>query len=597
MPIAHVVLTPPPAAPSPPPAAPIQPSWGSQQYLPLSLVDMTRELAELAERDARFERAAELAADLEQELTRLTGRVAPPRRRRRRTAAKRAVPRPPAAERLLEAFQVECASLGSVVQRLDDRGMTISSSQLSDLRLGERTRRIFQDAGLLYVQDVANLSAVQAMAVPHLAPTSVAEVRAAIMFALEAAGAERPPMLPPPGHNGDLFEGAIHGVNQLPARERETVVLRTGVGDRVYDIDEVARAVGVLPEQVPQLERHALNTLLSQPGPLEACWKFEDLCAHLGLSWDDERLPTVVASRYPNTRASFTRLVSWLVREKNKLAADASGREVSVPNGIAHFEEMVVATLGRYGDLSEGALTNHVRAALSPIDREQYPEVEVVERVKILGPAVQNDSGIFRLPEAPIPGVDDRHIRALNGLIGALQRLGSARISALTTEVNRRLPRAYQVNEQFVRSWLTRHPEMFTQSDTERFKLASFDIDILSGLATSWKPGDGSSAGGAGRTGNVAVERLHDRVAVEIAEFLRREGPQTIGRIRSHLYGRFIGLASADAIITASPHRFARQPNGLIALRSEEEASVADFSDAVAPATPPGRRSHFWQRR
>ena len=61
--------------------------------------------------------------------------------------------------------------------------------------------------------------------------------------------------------------------------------------------------------------------LLSQPGPLEACWKFEDLCAHLGLSWDDERLPTVVAARYPNTRASFTRLVSWLVHEKNRLAA------------------------------------------------------------------------------------------------------------------------------------------------------------------------------------------------------------------------------------------------------------------------------------
>jgi hypothetical protein len=167
----------------------------------------------------------------------------------------------------------------------------------------------------------------------------------------------------------------------------------------------------------------------------------------------------------------------------------------------------------------------------------------------------------------------------------------------LTAEVNRRLPRSYQVNEQFVRSWLTRHPELFTQSDSERFKLASLDIDILSGLATSWKPGDGPTTGGPGRTGNVAVERLHDRVAVEIAEFLRGEGPQTIGRIRSHLYGRFIGLASADAIITGSPHRFVRQSNGMIALRSEDEASAADFGEAAAPAAPTGRRSHFWQRR
>jgi hypothetical protein len=504
--------------------------------------------------------------------------------------------RPPAVERVLEGFQAEFAFLGTVVQRLDDQGMTISSSQLSDLRLGERTRRIFQDAGLLYVQDVANLSPEQAMTVPHLAPVGVAEVRAAIMFALETAGGERPPMLPPPGHEGDLFDGAIQGVNQLPARERETVVLRTGAADRVYDVDEVARAVGCSPEQVPQIERHALNVLLSQPGPLEACWKFEDLCAHLGLGWDDERLPTVIAARYPNTRASFTRLVSWLVREKNRMAAEASGRAVSVPSGIAHFEEMVVATLGRYGDLSEGALTNHVRAALSASDREQYPEVRVAERVQILGPAVKNDSGIFRLPNAPIPGVDDRHIRALNGLIGALQRLGSARITALTAEVNRRLPRSYQVNEQFVRSWLTRHPELFTQSDSERFKLASLDIDILCGLATSWKPGDGSTAGAPGRAGNVAVERLHDRVAVEIAEFLRREGPQTIGRIRAHLYGRFIGLASADAIITASPHRFVRQSNGMIALRKEEDAGAADVAETATPAASVGR-SHFWQRR
>src|SRR5947207_4181175 len=106
--VAHIAIA------APPQAAPSPTSWGTQQYLPLALVDMTRELADLAERDARFERAAELAAELEGELTRLTGRVAPTRRRRRRTAAKRATQRPPAAARLLEAFQAECASLGSV---------------------------------------------------------------------------------------------------------------------------------------------------------------------------------------------------------------------------------------------------------------------------------------------------------------------------------------------------------------------------------------------------------------------------------------------------------------------------------------------------
>ena len=150
---------------------------------------------------------------------------------------------------------------------------------------------------------------------------------------------------------------------------------------------------------------------------------------------------------------------------------------------------MVVAALGRYGDLSEELLTSHMRAAFSPVERESYPEVDVSKRVQILGPALQADDGSFRLPDAPIPGLDDRHIRALNGLIGALQRLGISRISSLTSEVNRRLPRAYHVNDQYVRTWLTRHPELFTQADPERFKLASLDVDILCGLATSWMPG------------------------------------------------------------------------------------------------------------
>src|SRR5665811_1276487 len=58
----------------------------------------------------------------------------------------------------LLAFEAEMEALKSTCQSANEQGMTtISTHQLSDLRLGERTRRIFQDAGLLYVQDVANL--------------------------------------------------------------------------------------------------------------------------------------------------------------------------------------------------------------------------------------------------------------------------------------------------------------------------------------------------------------------------------------------------------------------------------------------------------
>jgi hypothetical protein len=415
------------------------------------------------------------------------------------------------------------------------------------------------------------------------------------MFAIEAIGTRRQPLLLGAPSGGDLFEGLVHGVNSLPAREREVVFLRTGVEDRVHDIDEVARAVGCLAEQVPQLERHALNTLLSQPLTVEACWRFEDLCAQLGLGWDDERLPKVVATRYPNTRASFTRLVGWLLHEKGQLVADAGGRTFTPPRGIAHFEEMVVAALGRYGDLSEELLTSHVRAAFTPVELESYPQVDVSKRVQILGPALRADDSSFKLPDAPIPGLDDRHIRALNGLIGALQRLGVSRISSLTNEVNRRLPRSYQVNEQFVRTWLTRHPELFTQADSDRFKLASLDVDILCGLATSWMPGGVAPTVAATRPGSVAVERLRERVATEIAEFLRREGPQPIDRIRSHLYGRFIGLGSADIVIAQSPQRFTRQPTGLITLRESEEPLDDDLMDFAAPPVVP-RRPHFWHQ-
>jgi hypothetical protein len=284
------------------------------------------------------------------------------------------------------------------------------------------------------------------------------------------------------------------------------------------------------------------------------------------------------------------------MREKGQLSAESAGRSFSEPRGIAHFDEMVVAALGRYGDLSEGALTNHVRAGLSAVDLEHYPEVDVSERVQILGPAVQMDEGVFHLPNAPIPGVDDRHIRALNGLIGALQRLGSARISALTTEVNRRLPRSYYINEQYVRTWLTRHPELFTQSDPERFKLASLDVDILCGLATAWMPSDTAPSLAASRPGSVAIERLHERVAAEIATLLRRDGPLPIGRIRSHLYGRFIGLASADLIISESPQRFMRQPGGLISLRDGDDATPSNVIDVSGPPPAPARRMFLWQR-
>ena len=362
----------------------------------------------------------------------------------------------------------------------------------------------------------------------------------------------------------------------------------------MHTVDEISHSVGVTPEQIGQLERHALNTLLSQPAVVEACWRLEDLCSELGLGWDDERLSTALAAKFPNTRVSFTRLVTWLMAEKGRLAAEAAGRAFSAPGGVPHFEEMVVATLGRYGEMSATTLTNHVRAAMPSEQLDTYPDLDVARRVQVLGPAVQVDAdGVYSLPDAPIPGLDDVHIRALNGLIGALQRVGTARITSLTTEVNKRLPRGHQVSDQFVKTWLTRHPELFTRADAERFKLASMDVDILCGLATRWMP-DENAVVGAAIARQPGAERRHDRVAVEIEQLLRREGPMPIGRIRSHLYGRFIGHSSADTVIAQNGHRFVRQPNGTVSLRTADEAAVAT-EDAPTPTTP--KRTAYWQRR
>jgi hypothetical protein len=556
------------------------------------LVDLARELASRARADPRFAYAASLAQQLEEELTRLGGEALP-NRTRDRPMLHHTRRRARAVAQLLQAFQVEHEALASTCERLAQQSIRIADEQLADLRLGERTRRIFHEAGLTYVRDVAILEPERALEIPQLAPANMAEVRAAILFALETRGRKLAPALPPPGYPGDLFEGLIAGVNRLSSRERETVILRTGVEDRAHDVDEVARALGCTPEQVAQFETHALNTLLSQPACVEACWHLEELSTQLGLAWNDDRLPTAVAARYPNARARFTRLVAWLTHEKARLAADAAGRTFVPPGGIRHLEEMVIAVLSRYGELTGDALTRHVRSALSPADRERSPELAVAERVEVLGPAVRTAKGTFCLPDAPLPVLDDRHLRVLNGLIGMLQRVGSARISALTHEVNRRLPHPYRVTEQYVRTWLTRHPELFTQSDHDRVTLASLDVDILCGLTTSWMPAEPASSIAATRSGGAAAERLHERLATNIEAFLRAEGPQPIARIRSHLYVRF-AHASADAVIARDQQRFVRLSDGLIGLR---ELHAANDAEAVAPAPgPPGSR-RFWRRR
>jgi hypothetical protein len=570
---------------------------GRIEELVKAVVQLAQEIGELAQQDPRFESAAELAMELQDETAHVIDPSQPAKRRPGRKRARRRIVRRGArgsgATPTLAAFEFEYTALTTIIRQVDVDSTGIATRHVSNLRLDARTRRVFEAAGLYRVQDIAALPAEQAMQIPQLAPNRLAELRAAIMFATEIANLPRQAALPIARQTEDLFDGVVDGVDQLPRRERETVVLRTGATDRVHSIEEVAVVLGVPEEQVSTFERHALNLLLSHPASLDACWRLEALCSQYGLGWDDDRLPKLVATLYPGTRANFTRMVAWLMREKGRLVAEAAGREFEVPGGVPHFDEMVIATLGRYGEMSADQLDRQLQAGLPAADRAQYPEMLASERVQILGPAIQRDNGLFSLPDTPVDGVDDRHIRALNGLIGALQKLGSARISSLTTEVNRRLPRPYQVNDQYVRTWLTRHPELFVQSEADRFKLASLDVDILCGMAKSWAPVDTAPvvATGVGRAGAVQQQ---ERVAKEIAEFLGREGPQPIWRIRSYLYGRSMGPASADSVVTAFPNQFERDKSGVVALRDADD-SATDVVDVSPPPSPPGR-ARLWPR-
>jgi len=100
------------ALPALPEAVPAQASAGIAQLLPLSLFDLSRELAELALRDERFDRAAVLAADLQLELARLSGEPAPARARRLRARARREA-RPQHTSERLPAFTSDVEALGS----------------------------------------------------------------------------------------------------------------------------------------------------------------------------------------------------------------------------------------------------------------------------------------------------------------------------------------------------------------------------------------------------------------------------------------------------------------------------------------------------
>jgi hypothetical protein len=165
-----------------------EPDVGLNPELIFAVGELAHELRLAAEREARFEHAAALAAQLSAEL-RTQGSFAlygP----RQRPAGRRRVRGPRATARLVQALRDESTALASVLAVAEDLGVRITHMDLADLRLGERTRRIFHDAGLTLVEDVASLPPERAADIPRLAPANLAELRAAIH---RARGSPRTP--------------------------------------------------------------------------------------------------------------------------------------------------------------------------------------------------------------------------------------------------------------------------------------------------------------------------------------------------------------------------------------------------------------------
>ena len=145
-------------------------------------------------------------------------------------------------------------------------------------------------------------------------------------------------------------------------------------------------------------------------------------------------------------------------------------------------------------------------------------------------------------------------------------------------------PRAYQVNDQYVRTWLTRHPELFTQSDPERFKLASLDVDILCGLATSWMPGEASAAVGSVQSsraaspsngcGNASPPKSPNSCAARAPS----QSVDSLAPVRALHRARLSGRRHRPE--SAALHAPA---DGLISLRDTDEPHNGDLMDSSAP--------------
>lgn len=129
--------------------------------------------------------------------------------------------------------------------------------------------------------------------------------------------------------------------------------------------------------------------------------------------------------------------------------------------------------------------------------------------------------------------------------------------------------------------------DVFVRSDEDRSKLASLDVDLLCGVATNWVQPDAAVPPSPPLA--ASQQRLSDRVAGAIADLLRESAPLPIVRIRSQLYGRFIGHASVDAVIERdNQQRFVRLNGGVIGLRDSH--ATPEMVVEPLPRLPAPRR-------
>jgi DNA-directed RNA polymerase alpha subunit len=460
-------------------------------------------------------------------------------------------------------------------------GLEPAELRLADFELSRRVRDALERAHIRTLAELGTLTERDILALPWMDAEGLADLRArtAELRVLALAIASTDP-----------FAGVRVILDDLPPRLKTVLILRYGLDSgepKTLEVVSTALDAPMTRERVRQIESDALRRLrasgIFRMAFVRAKQRVDAACQRLGLSPADERLDRVFAAEYPDASAP--------ARVGYRLVSAVLGNESAPTVDLVGFDEAVVAVLARSGPLPLGELAERVMAMVTTEELSHRPDFSATERLRLVGPAVAGENGLYDLPSHPLPISRDKTVRRLGVMIAALERLGPSHFSTICAEANARLPAEYQLDERDTHAWLGRYTEHFTWAGRGRYGLVAQGVGLQVGRLTGG--GDGSQQGGdegvgdqgtgsaaAGAGTRVGLPHDHQRVrrgiGDEIAGLITERGPQPLDAIRAHVHSRFVVYdTSIDAAIAQDRRRrFVVRQDRLVALRAPDEAAA-----------------------